>query len=1002
MTTILHDRVSPLIESQFPAFYREEGPLFVQFVKEYYKWLESTGNPLYHSRHLLQYNDVDKTLDEFLPHIQQKFLAGTQTNSVQNQRELIKHSRDIYQTKGTIESLRLIFQMLFGAEIDVHYPGDDILRASDGVWVMPRYLELSISNRTHTFIGKVIRGSISGATAFVESVHRRVYRGRTVDVAQLSAVRANEETGQGFLYGELVSDDAIVADAPKVVGSLTRVGVTSAGAGFEEGQLVDIVSDRKGIEGKARVTSIGNRTGEVNYLLVDGGYGYSMTPSIIVSANVLSLTSYRAANAAITAFPEFSTIIQPLANVSFNTSNTTFHIGDLVYGVNSTSGVVASGFVLNEFHVGTSGWALVSPHNIATLTLSSVQFPDVTTGSFVLGDTVYQTNVTGNAAVGVIVAANSTTAVIDRYIGPFTSNVTVHSTVGPMANVAAASEITYNSTNFNDPSIARIIVAGTNTGAVVSSVVNLTAQANVVGAVANSVGIYQNVNNFRQGSKAWIFNANDYATAEVTAINVGNPGYFKIGSLSNTETVFLCTDVLSGSNSANSPYLGMTINAASYGLPANTAAGYTSVIGTTFTKQPITIGTIQTLTERFPGYLNTSAPFVVEIEKRIAAFDKRNINHIKLANNIGQFRAGESVTQSIAYPTATLNITSANGSFSYGTRELVKQVRSDGVTVYGELRVTSIIGANGSLTIAVANTSNTFNNSNTVIGLTSGATASVANVVIGTANNTARGSVLDSSTEYVTVRRTSFEDFISGGYPLYGSETGATATIVLVESVPTANVLGNDAHVNPLAGISDGTIANIEVVDSGVFYENGETVTITANGLQTPAFGVAYVETTGVAAGYWKGHRGTLDSTNRIQDNEYYQEYSYEIRSGIERNLYEYAVNNLTHVAGTKMFSRYVDSTYSSTIAKKASVSYNTVTTITFNVDPTHDYVRSELVRQYNGLTVVAEGEVLSFDTTLNKLEIVNQTAQFTKTYNVVGVTSGAVGTPSNLKIELL
>lgn len=31
----------PLIESQFPAFYQEEGPLFIAFVKEYFKWLES-------------------------------------------------------------------------------------------------------------------------------------------------------------------------------------------------------------------------------------------------------------------------------------------------------------------------------------------------------------------------------------------------------------------------------------------------------------------------------------------------------------------------------------------------------------------------------------------------------------------------------------------------------------------------------------------------------------------------------------------------------------------------------------------------------------------------------------------------------------------------------------------------------------------------------------------------------------------------------------------------
>ena len=89
------DKISPLIESQFPAFYREEGPLFVSFVKSYYEWLESTSNPLYYSRNLLSFKDIDTTLDQFLPHFQTMFLEGISLNGVEQKRELIKHALDI-------------------------------------------------------------------------------------------------------------------------------------------------------------------------------------------------------------------------------------------------------------------------------------------------------------------------------------------------------------------------------------------------------------------------------------------------------------------------------------------------------------------------------------------------------------------------------------------------------------------------------------------------------------------------------------------------------------------------------------------------------------------------------------------------------------------------------------------------------------------------------------------------------------------------------------------
>lgn len=948
--SLLHDKISPLIDSQFPAFYREEGPMFVNFVKEYYQWLESSGNALYHARHLLDYGDIDTTLDEFIPHFQNKYLAGSPVVSIANQRDLIKHTRDIYQTKGTIESLRLIFQMLFGENVEVYYPGDDILRASDGDWVVPRYLELSLSPITSSYIGKDVIGNISGAMAFVERVDRRTYRGKTVDLLFITNIRANTLTGATFQYGEHITTDGVIANSPEVVGSLTRIQVTGTGAGFGEGQIVDIVSSRRGREGQARVATVGNRTGEVNYVLVNGGYGYTnVTSNVYVSANVLSIAFLNEITPETEAFPEFSTIIQPLSNVAFNTSNTTFVSGDLVYGANATT-VIATGYVLTSNT--TANWLLISPHSTAKITIDTIVNAN-TTGSFILGETVYQSNTTGNSAVGYVALANATHVIIDQRFGPFAANTLLTGTdSGCAANVATVTTYAYDSLNFSNTSITKIVRAETTQGALKTSATSLTASANVVGSNSSAIGVKSITNSFNGGaSKNWVYSATTGATAEITATSSGLPGYFRIGGIDSTESIAVCNDIIS-------TYLSVPIsNGSPYGLPANTSAGYTSVIASALSRKSITIGSILSLTEKYPGFNNSAKPFVVEIEPVVAAYGKPSSINCTLSSLVGGFRSGEAVTQAIPTSKVTLTVADVANTFNYALHETIKQVRADSHVVYGELYNTNISGGAGTISVYVANTSNTFDSVSPIVGLTSTATANVSGATTGTIDLTARGIVTSASPQLVTIERTSFKDF-ELSRSLYGSETGSTANVVGISWPSNTAVLGNNAYVDPIAGIANGTIVSLEVVDSGVFYESGEEVILSANGNVTPGAGIAYVESTGIKSGFWRGDRGTLDSSNRIQDNEYYQEYSYEIQSGVDRTLYESAVKNITHVAGTKMYSKYIKATESQSIIGGATLTHDT--TITLALPTSSSWAVISTINNGDAITQVANSVVVA------------------------------------------
>ena len=104
--------ISNFIQNQFPQFYQEEGPDFILFVKAYYEWMESTGQPIYQARRLYDYRDIDNTTEAFLEFFQKKYLYGIPFNVIANKRFLLKHILDVYRSKGTIQCYRLLFKLL--------------------------------------------------------------------------------------------------------------------------------------------------------------------------------------------------------------------------------------------------------------------------------------------------------------------------------------------------------------------------------------------------------------------------------------------------------------------------------------------------------------------------------------------------------------------------------------------------------------------------------------------------------------------------------------------------------------------------------------------------------------------------------------------------------------------------------------------------------------------------------------------------------------------------
>ena len=120
-------QLSSVVSRQIPEFIREDYPTFVAFVEAYYEYLQSQGVDLSTIR------DIDNTLDNFINEFK-KELAHNLPQITGDERFLLTHIKDQYLAKGSEASYKLLFKLLFGKNVELTYPGTQMLRASDGRW----------------------------------------------------------------------------------------------------------------------------------------------------------------------------------------------------------------------------------------------------------------------------------------------------------------------------------------------------------------------------------------------------------------------------------------------------------------------------------------------------------------------------------------------------------------------------------------------------------------------------------------------------------------------------------------------------------------------------------------------------------------------------------------------------------------------------------------------------------------------------------------------------
>lgn len=622
--------ISPFVESQFPSFYREEGSQFIAFVKAYYEWLESTNNPLWYARRLTDLRDIDTTLDEFIVYFKEKYLKNIQFDTATNKQLLIKNSLELYRSKGTERSIDLFFKLVYGTNAEVEYPGEKILRVSDGIWERPEYLEINYSKFNVDYVGKQIIGSLSGATAFVERYIRRRAGYGYVNLLYISGRKGNFQKGEviGINVNGLPTYDS--TKRASLIGSVDQVLIQDNGRNFKIGDIVSFSGSLRGTGGLARVTSVSEATGIVDFIFIDGGWGYTLNANAIVSEKVLNLSNVIPTSTSNLTFKLFETIVQPVVNANFISATSNVVAGDIVYSYHANNTISSSGVVLSSNQVGANGDITIRPlmtgpfansrtyyttGNAVSISVQSVEDRTISskamgipntytinitsqTGDVRVGDHLFQSNslgvfargrvtnvstlTTGNTiflanAVGAfkkttiknedVSGFNATVTNVDTTLGVYNINKSIYTLKYSSANSAniAYTPYIYQYNDSNKITAKGLVLTSSyDTGTGNLSIIPLSGyfedtqkiytQSNNAQATLVSYSVATEGGDFVNSPRSLLFGVYSNTNANVSSVSFGSGAGFNVGTIGESEVIFIGTDLISSNNQTSLNY----------------------------------------------------------------------------------------------------------------------------------------------------------------------------------------------------------------------------------------------------------------------------------------------------------------------------------------------------------------------------------------------------------------------------------------------------------------
>ena len=147
--------LSIFVDRMVPDYVREDHPMFIKFMEKYFEYLERDTD---FNGEVGEFNqisdlsdniDIDRTLDQFIPEFEKKYLSSTPrapvdfTVAATDKAFLTKNVQQTYREKGTESALDFMFRRDFNTEVEVSYPKDQMMKVSSSEWYEPQWINVA-------------------------------------------------------------------------------------------------------------------------------------------------------------------------------------------------------------------------------------------------------------------------------------------------------------------------------------------------------------------------------------------------------------------------------------------------------------------------------------------------------------------------------------------------------------------------------------------------------------------------------------------------------------------------------------------------------------------------------------------------------------------------------------------------------------------------------------------------------------------------------------------
>jgi len=231
------------------------------------------------SGNILNYKSIETSIDNYVDYLREELYPSIPLSYYGDKKLIAQYFKDFYESKSNEQSYRFLFKLLYNEDIDFYYPGEDILRVSDGNFEKTQIIRTSPVGTgslldIFLFLNKTIRGQTSNVLANVVDI-KKFFIG-AVEVAEMTLKLVSGT----FAAGETIVDIDDSNLTSTILGIVSGITVIDGGSGYQVDDVITISGD--GLEAQAKVSSI--KESPISALTVNTiGHGYQLNTEATIN-----------------------------------------------------------------------------------------------------------------------------------------------------------------------------------------------------------------------------------------------------------------------------------------------------------------------------------------------------------------------------------------------------------------------------------------------------------------------------------------------------------------------------------------------------------------------------------------------------------------------------------------------------------------------------------------------------------------------------------------------